>query len=51
MNNRRTGNASLELVMATAVAVPLAGLMFFFGVTVCRYIYNALCGLLLQPFL
>lgn len=47
----RNGTASLELVMITAVALPLAGLLFFLGIVMCRYIYAALGGLLLQPFL
>ena len=41
----------MELVMATAVAVPLAGLMFFLGIRICRYVFSALGGLLMQPFL
>ncbi len=51
MQRPRNGSASLELVMATAVAVPLAGAMLFFGFSICRYVFNALCGLLLLPFL
>ena len=45
------GTAALEVVMTTAVGVPLAGLMFFLGIQICRYVYAALSGLLLQPFL
>ena len=37
--------------MATAVAVPLAGFMFLLGVMICRYVFSALGGLLLLPFL
>jgi hypothetical protein len=47
----RAGAASLEVVLATAVAVPLAALMFLLGVQICRYVYTALGGLLVQPFL
>lgn len=48
---QRRGLASLEVVMTTAIGVPLAGLMFFLGIQMCRYVYSALAGLLLQPFL
>lgn len=47
----RNGLASLEVVMTTAIGVPLAGLLFFLGIQMCRYVYPALGGLLLQPFL
>ena len=50
-NPRRAGLANLEVVMTTAIGVPLAGLMFFLGIQMCRYVYAALAGLLLQPFL
>ncbi len=41
----------MEVVLATAVAVPLAVLMLFLGITICRYVHTALVGLLFQPFL
>lgn len=48
---QRAGFSSLEVVMTTAIALPLAGLLFFLGIQMCRYAYSALSGLLLQPFL
>ncbi len=53
-NRRRTarsGLASLELVMATAVMLPIAVLLLILGITICRYVFAALSGLLLMPFL
>ncbi len=47
----RAGAASLELVLVTAVMLPLAILMLILGVTMCRYVFSALSGLLLMPFL
>ena len=49
-NNRR-GTASMELVMATAVALPLAASMLFLGFKICAYVFNGLSGLLTMPFL
>ncbi len=49
--HRRRGLANLEVVMTTAIGVPLAGLMFFLGIQICRYVFAAMSGLLLQPFL
>ncbi len=48
---RRVGAASLELILVTAVMLPLAILMLILGVTICRYVFSALGGLLLMPFL
>ena len=48
---RRAGLSSLEVVMATAVAVPLAALIFFLGVQMCRYVYGVISGLVTWPFL
>ena len=50
-SKHRRGAASMEVVMATAVAVPLAGLVFFLGIAICRYVFGALSGMLLQPFM
>lgn len=47
----RRGMSSLEVVMATAVALPLAALMFFLGVRICRYVYGVISGLTTWPFL
>jgi hypothetical protein len=37
--------------MTTAIMLPLAGLLFFLGIQMSRYVFTALSGLLLQPFL
>ena len=55
--NRRTrtahrgGMASLEVVMATAVMLPLAGFLFFLGVEMCTTLYQAVGALVAWPFL
>lgn len=46
----RAGAASLELVMVTAVALPLVLMMFFIAVRMCAFVYQALGGTLLMPF-
>lgn len=46
----RAGAASLELVMATAVAIPIAGGILFLGFRICSYVFSALSGLLTMPF-
>ena len=48
---RRAGFSNLEVVMTTAIMLPLAGLLFFLGIQMSRYVFSALSGLLLQPFL
>ena len=48
---RRSGFSNLEVVMTTAIMLPLAGLLFFLGIQMSRYVFTALSGLLLQPFL
>lgn len=47
---QRCGAASLQLVMATAVAIPIAGGVLFLGFQICRYVFSALSGLLSMPF-
>jgi hypothetical protein len=47
---RRHGAASLELVMATAVAIPIAGGLLFLGFKICSYVFAALSGLVSMPF-
>jgi hypothetical protein len=47
----RAGTSALEVVMATAVGVPLAAMLFFLGVKMCRYVHGALSGLVTWPFL
>ncbi len=46
----RTGSAALELVMATAVAIPIAGGALFLGFKICSYVFSGLSGLLSMPF-
>lgn len=48
---RRLGMSALEVVMATAVGVPLAGMLFFLSLKICAYVYGAISGLLAWPFL
>lgn len=47
----RRGLASIELVMATAVALPLCGIMFLLGIEICRYVFRGLDGMLSLPWL
>ncbi|MEM9586234.1 MAG: hypothetical protein AAGA03_03045 [Planctomycetota bacterium] len=47
----RRGAASIEVVMATAVAVPLAVMLFLLGVRMCRYVFAAIDGMLTMPLL
>lgn len=46
----RRGTSSIELVMATAVAIPIAGGILFLGFRMCSYVFSALSGLLSMPF-
>ena len=48
--HRRMGAASMELVMASAIAIPVAGGALFLGFSICRYVFSALSGLLSIPF-
>ncbi len=47
---KRSGAASLELVLASAVAIPIAGGLLFLGFKICSYVFAALSGLLSMPF-
>jgi hypothetical protein len=47
----RSAVASLEVVLATAVALPLAVLMFLLGVQICRYVFRGFDGMLTMPWL
>jgi hypothetical protein len=40
----------MELVMATAVAIPIAGGVLFLGFKMCSYVFSGLSGLLTMPF-
>ena len=50
-NLKRSGMASLEVVMTIAVMLPIAGALFFLGVKMCATIYQAIAGLVSWPFL
>ena len=47
----RFGTASIELVMATAVAIPIAGGALFLGFKICSYVFSAFSGSISMPFL
>jgi hypothetical protein len=47
----RHGLASLEVVMSTAVMLPIAGAILFLGVKMCATIYQAIGTLVSWPFL
>ena len=49
-NLHRTGAASMELVMASAIAIPVAGGALFLGFSICRYVFSAVSALLSMPF-
>ena len=49
-NEQRNGTASMELVMATAIAIPIAGGILFLGFKMCSYVFSGLSGLLSMPF-
>ena len=45
------GLASLEVVMTTAVMLPVAGALFFLGIKMCATLYQAIGALVAWPFL
>lgn len=47
----RRGSAHLEVVMTTAVMLPVAGLLFFLGIRMCRYAFEIISGLVGWPLL
>lgn len=47
----RAGMASLEVVMATAVMLPVAGGLLLLGIKMCATIYQAIGALVAWPFL
>jgi len=47
----RQGAAALEVVLTTAVVLPLAALMFFLGVEICQYVHRGFDGMLTMPWL
>lgn len=46
----RQGSAAMELVMATAIAIPIAGGVLFLAFKICAYVFSGLSGLLSMPF-
>lgn len=51
MGRVRCGAASLELVLVTAVALPLAILLLLLGVRMALYVFSATSGLMTVPWL
>jgi hypothetical protein len=47
----RHGLATLEMVLATAVVLPLGFMLFLLGVQICRYVFRGLGGMLSLPIL
>ena len=46
----RAGMASLEVVMATAVMLPVAGALLFLGIKMCALLYQCIGALVSWPF-
>ena len=40
----------MQLVLATAITIPIAGGLLFLGFRICRYVFSALSGSLTMPF-
>ena len=49
--DRHGGMASLEVVMATAVMLPVAGFLFFLGTKMLATMYQTMGALVAWPFL
>jgi hypothetical protein len=47
----RCGLANLEMVLVTAVVLPLGFMLFLLGVQICRYAFRGLGGMLSLPLL
>ena len=47
----RQGMSALEVVMTTAVMLPLAGFIFFLGAKMCSYMYGIISALVGWPYL
>ncbi len=47
----RRGHSSLELVMATAVVLPLALMSFLLSIEICKYVFRGIDGMLTLPWL
>jgi hypothetical protein len=48
---RRRGLASLEVVMTTAVMLPIAAAILFLGIKMAAIVYQVIGGLVAWPFL
>lgn len=46
----RRGLSSLEVVMSAGVLLPLAGLLFFLGIDMCKYLYALISTLVGWPY-
>lgn len=49
--SRRAGLASLEVVMTTAVAFPIAAGLWFLQMQICKHVYHAIAAIVGGPFL
>ncbi len=49
--SRRRGAANLELVLVTAVALPLAVALLLLGAKMAAYVYSGISGLTTMPWL
>jgi len=47
----RHGAAAIEVVLATAVVLPLVVLLFFLGVEICQFVFRGIDGMLTMPWL
>lgn len=47
----RRGLASLEVVMTTAVMLPIAAALFFLGIKMAQIVYKAIGAMVAWPFL
>lgn len=46
----RRGLSSLEVVMSAGVLLPLAGVLFFLGIDMCKYLYALISTLVGWPY-
>jgi hypothetical protein len=49
--HRRRGLASLEVIMTTAVMLPIAAAILFLGIEMAAIVYQVIGGLVAWPFL
>jgi hypothetical protein len=50
-SHRRRGLASLEVVLTTAVMLPIAAALLFLGIKMAAIVYQVIGGLVAWPFL